>query len=43
MLGQAEIDILNVTITRYIAAVGVVILIYDCLLTIDDEVRAEHT
>jgi hypothetical protein len=37
-LDQAEAEILNVTITRYIAAAGVVILIYDFLLTIGDEV-----
>jgi hypothetical protein len=37
-LGQAEVDILHVTMTRYATAAGVVIIIYDYLLTIGDEV-----
>ena len=42
-LSQAGPDILTVTITRYTTAAGVVILIYDCLLTIDDEVSVRYT
>ena len=38
MLRQAKDDISNVTITRYATVAGVVIIIYDYLLTIDDEV-----
>ena len=30
-------------ITRYTTAAGVVIVVYDYLLTIGDEVRDEHT
>ena len=42
IFGQAETDILNITITRYTTAAAAVILIYDWLLTIGDEVRAER-
>jgi len=42
-LGQAETDLLNITITRYTTVAGVVIIIYDFLLTISDEVRVKHT
>jgi len=41
-LGQAEANILNATMTRYTTVAGVVIIIYDYLLTIGDEVRVEH-
>lgn len=38
-LGKAETDILSITITRYTTVAGIVIIIYDCLLTIGDEVK----
>jgi hypothetical protein len=38
-LGQAEADLLNVTITRYTTVAAVVLVVYDSLLTIGDEVR----
>lgn len=41
-LGQAEADILHVTMTRYATAAGVVIIVYDYLLTIGDEVRVRR-
>ena len=43
MMGHAGTDLQHVTITRYIAAAGVVVLIYDTILTSSDEVRAPHT
>jgi len=43
MLGQAETDLLNITITRYTTVAGGIIVIYDCLLTVGDEVRVGHT
>lgn len=42
-LGHTEIDILGIMITRYTTVAGVVILLYDCLLTIGDEVRIGHS
>ena len=42
-LGQADADVFNITMTRYTTAAGVVILLYDCLLTIGDEVIVEGT
>jgi Family of unknown function (DUF6533) len=42
-LSQAEVGVLNVTITRYTIAAGLVVLIYDCLLTIGDEVGIRYT
>lgn len=42
-LGRAETDILSITITRYTTVAGIVIIIYDCLLTIGDEVKSERT
>lgn len=42
-LGEIEADIFNAMMTRYITAAGVVILVYDSLLTIGDEVRYRHT
>lgn len=41
--GETEADIFNAMMTRYITAAGVVILVYDSLLTIDDEVRERCT
>jgi hypothetical protein len=43
MLGETEADILNIMMTRYTTAAGVVILVYDCLLTIGDEVGDRYT
>ena len=43
MLRQVKDDISNITITRYATVAGVVIIIYDYLLTIDDEVGVRHT
>lgn len=37
--GQAEANTFNATMTRYATAAGVVIILYDYLLTIGDEVR----
>ena len=42
-LGQAEATVLNVTITRYTTAAAVVILLYDWLITLSDEVRVGNT
>ena len=41
--GETEADILNVMMTRYTTAAGVVIVVYDCLLTIGEEVRDRYT
>jgi hypothetical protein len=32
-------EVWGVTLTRYLSAMGMVLVHYDCLLTIDDEVR----
>ena len=42
-LGRAGPNILTGMITHYTTVAGVVILIYDCLLTIDDEVSIRYT
>ena len=42
-MGQAGTDLQHITITRYTTAAGMVVLIYDSLLTSSDEVRAAHT
>ena len=42
-LGKAETDILSITVTRYTTVAGIVIIIYDCLLTIGDEVKIKYT
>lgn len=43
MMGHAGTDLQHITITRYITAAGLVVLIYDTILTSSDEVRAPHT
>jgi len=43
MLGQTEAAVMNITMTRYTTTAAVVIVVYDYLLTIGDEVRDEHT
>lgn len=42
-MDQAGTDLQLITITRYTTAAGVVVLIYDSLLTSSDEVRTAHT
>ena len=41
-MSQAGTALQHITITRYTTAAGVVVLIYDILLTSGDEVRAAH-
>lgn len=41
-IGQPETDLKHITITRYTTGAGVVVLLYDSLLTFGDEVRAAH-
>ncbi|TFK51268.1 hypothetical protein OE88DRAFT_1659145 [Heliocybe sulcata] len=38
-LDQVRTDFLNITATRYLSAAGLVIMLYDHLLTLDDEVE----
>jgi Family of unknown function (DUF6533) len=36
---DVEAEIFNVMVARYISAIGMITLLYDCVITMDEEVR----